>query len=228
MQQAADSDVLSSIEHGARPRREALPGLEIEMHIRFAAVLALLLGNLALAPTAAAADPWIVSARLSPVVENPEAGPHGRGIAALTISADRTQLTYSITYREVGAPITEVDFCAGQKPRVVPITGPCAFAISPSPGGSSPITGSRSIEATQADTLLSGYAVIQLSSAAGAQLVGYLDIGPPPPDTATATSAGSQLAPERSIVPVVAALLAFVVFVSRSRRRDVVPETITG
>jgi hypothetical protein len=203
--------------------RVAMPCLDwrFEMYVRFAAILALLVGNLALAPTAAAADPGIVSARLSPLVENPEAGPNGRGIAALTISADRTQLTYRITYHDVRAPIMEVDFCAGQKPREVPISGTCAFAISPSPGGSSPITGSRSIEAAQADTLLSGYAVIQLSSAAGAQLAGYLEIGAPPPDTATATSAGSQLPAERSIVPVVAALLAFVVFVSRSRRRPV-------
>jgi len=179
-----------------------------------------LVGSLALVPDVAAADPLVVSGRLTPLLENDAADPDGHGVAALTISADRTQLTYRITFGDVAVPITAVYFCAGEMPRAIPISITCPFVISPSAGGLSPITGTRSILPAQADVLASGYAVIQLDSAAGPQLAGYIEIGPPPPDTST--SVGHVSAPRivASILPAIAALLAFVlVALSPSSRR---------
>lgn len=186
------------------------------------AILAWLVGAFTLVPAVAAADPLQVSGRLTPLVANPLADPDGHGVAALTISADRTTLTYRITYADVGVPITAVYFCGGSNPREDPISITCAFVIPAVPGGPSPITGSTSIVAAQADVLASGFAVIQLDSAAGPQLAGYLEIGPPPPDTSTAASSVSGALDERLIVPALAALISFaLVLRSRSVRRRV-------
>ena len=179
------------------------------MPIRQLAIFVWLVGTLAFAPGVAAADPLRVSGRLTPLAENPTADADGHGVVALTISADRTQLTYRITYDDVGVPITEVYFCSGFKPREEPIPVVCAFVISPSAGGPSPITGTRSIVRAQADVLASGFAVIQLGSASGSQLAGYVEIGPPPPDTATAAGVGSPVV--GALLPALAGFITFVV-----------------
>lgn len=180
------------------------------MHGRRLAILVGLAAVFALAPGVAAADPLTISGRLSPVVGNPAADPDGRGVAVLTINDARTELTYKISYRNVAVPITAIYFCGGQKPRAYPIPITCAFAISPSDGGPSPITGTTSIVPAQADVLASGYAVIQLVSASGPQLAGYVQVGPPPTDTLTAPAIGARPASDPLIAFALGALLAFV------------------
>ena len=187
------------------------------MPIRQLPIFVWLVATLAFAPGVAAADPLPVSGRLSPLTENPTADPDGHGVVALTISADRTQLTYRITYGDVDVPITEVYFCSGFKPREEPIPVVCAFVISPSVGGPSPITGTRSIVSAQADVLASGFAVIQLGSASGSQLAGYVEIGPPPPDTATAAVVGSPVV--GALLPVLAGFITLVVVLTGLTRR---------
>ncbi|MEW5991475.1 MAG: CHRD domain-containing protein [Chloroflexota bacterium] len=191
-----------------------------DVHRLQLAFVAGIVGTLALVSAVAAADPLQVSGRLAPHVENPLADPDGHGVAALTISADRTTLTYRITYADVGVPITAVYFCAGSIPREDPISITCAFAIPAAPGGPSPITGSTSIVAAQADVLASGFAVIQLDSVAGPQLAGYIEIGPPPPDTSTAASPVAGALDDGSILPALPALItfAFVLRVRSARR----------
>jgi hypothetical protein len=184
------------------------------------AIIVGLLGALALAPAVTAADPSVVSGRLTPITENPAADPDGAGLAVLTINAARTELTYRITYRKVDAQITAVYFCAGQNPRVVPIPITCAFAISPSAGGPSPITGSRAIEPSQADVLMSGFTVIQLDSATGPQLAGYMLMGPPPPDTATIPVIASQRSLIVVLLPLLGATVAFAFVVAASPKRS--------
>jgi hypothetical protein len=184
------------------------------------AILFGLLGAVSLAPSVAAVDPLVVSGRLTPASENPAADPDGRGAAVLTINEARTQLTYTITYRNVAVPITTVNFCAGQNPREVPIPITCAFAIPAVAGGASPITGSQVIVASQADVLASGYAVIQLGSASGPQLAGYVQVGPLPPDTATIPRSTFQQSPINVGLPVLGGVVAFVLVAgSNSRRR---------
>ncbi len=137
---------------------------------------------------ASAAGSTTASGALTPVVENPNASPHGRGGVTLTMSADRTHLDWRITYAGVSIPITAVEFCGGENPRAYPIDPTCAFVIPQAPGGPSPIIGSRTIDTTQAALLASGFAVVQLQSAQGPQLSGYIAIGSPMPDTATAST----------------------------------------
>ena len=179
------------------------------MRRRRLAFLVWFVGTMALAPVVAAADPLVVSGRLTPPVENPVAGPHGHGVAALTISADGTQMTYRITYGRVGAPITAVYFCSGSIPRDDPLALVCGFTIPEGAGGPSPITGSRSISPTAAAILESGYAVIELDSASGIQLAGWIELGPPPPDTATVPMVGAHPPLVGFFVPALAGLIAF-------------------
>ncbi len=164
---------------------------------------------------AAAADAITLSGSLSPVVENPNASAQGHGDAVLTIGSDGTQLSWVITYSGVSSQITAVSFCSGNKPRVLPIGVTCAFVIPQADGGPSPITGSRTILAQEAETLSSGYAVIQLASADGPQLYGY--IGPPPPNNATVSDATPGTA--GGLVAAIGGLAAFMYVLTRWRPR---------
>ena len=142
-----------------------------------------------LAPTALAADEVIVSGHLSRVVLNPDSSANGRGAVTLRIAADRSSMTYRITYAGVRRPVTAVHFCSGSNPREVPIPITCAFVIPEAAGGPSPLVGTASLVPAQADTLESGFAVIELASAAGPEISGYIAIGLPLPDTSTAPAA---------------------------------------
>jgi hypothetical protein len=143
------------------------------------------------APTALAADETVVSGHLSRVVLNPHSSPNGRGAVTLRIAADRSSMTYRIMYAGIRRRVTAVHFCSGSKPRELPIPITCAFVIPEASGGASPIVGTASLVPAQADTLASGFAVIELASDAGPEISGYIAIGLPLPDTSTSPTAGA-------------------------------------
>jgi hypothetical protein len=180
---------------------------------------------LALAGATAGSDEITVSGALSPFLGNPSAGGDGQGLAVLTISGDRTQLSWTITYTGVSSPITKVYFCAGSNPPVYPIGDPCAFVMSLAEGGFSPITGSRSIDAQQANVLSSGSVFIELDSAVGPQLAGYVQVGlPPPPNMATVEEPSSSSG-AGALLAIAAGICAFVYVIALGPRRRVVLRT---
>jgi len=184
--------------------------------VRIAAtVISLLVASSLVASSVAAADGTVVSGSLQPVELNPAAAGTGHGVAVLTIAADRTAMTYRITYRGVGRAITAVHFCAGSNPREFPIPITCAFAIPQVAGGASPITGKTTLVPAQADVLLSGFAVVELASSAGAELSGYVAIGAPPPDTATAPAPARPNPAGNALLLIVAVAVLLVLLVAR-------------
>ncbi len=149
----------------------------------------ILLGGIVLPSTVAAATkPADFYAPLTPAVENPQSSPGGRGLAIIKIDPDRTVLRYRITFAGVTHPITRVAFCDGQAalPTIAPTPGACAFSIIPaSPGGPSPIVGSISILPSRFDVITGYGTFVELDSANGREIRGYLAAGTPP-ETATA------------------------------------------
>jgi hypothetical protein len=190
---------------------------------RYLVILGIIVAALAAAAPVAASDATTLSGTLSPPADNPNAGAHGRGTAALTISADRTHLEWRVTYVGTSSPITSVAFCAGTKPREIPIDSTCGFVIDQAAGGPSPITGSRTILPGQADNLSSGFTVIQLGSAAGPELSGYIAIGPALPDVLPDTAMVGPSEPRSSTVdplrPLIVGLVAIAVLALIQARR---------
>jgi hypothetical protein len=196
---------------------------------RIAPAALLLAAATLLAPAALAADEIVVSGHLSRVVLNPDSSPNGRGAVTLRIAADRSSMTYRITYAGIRRTVTAVHFCSGSNPREVPIPITCAFVIPAAKGGASPIVGSVPLVPAQADVLASGFAVIELASAAGPEISGYIAIGPPLPDTSTVPALAAGAASDAwPLLPVALAALAatavaWLLRPARSRRSAVSP-----
>jgi hypothetical protein len=173
---------------------------------------------LAADPTSGA-DGMTVSGTLSPFTGNPSAGPDGKGTAVLTISGDRTQLAWTITYTGVSSPITHVYFCAGSNPPTYPIGDPCAFVMPQADGGSSPITGSRTLLPQQADSVSSGSVFVELDSGVGPQVAGYIKPGPRLPNMATVKGPSRDVATANLLVPIIGGIGAFVYVLALGPRR---------
>ncbi len=182
---------------------------------------------------AAATKPVDFYAPLSRAVEDPQSSPGGRGLAVIKINPDRTVLTYRVTFAGVTSPITRVAFCVGQvaPPTIGPTPGPCAFSIIPAPpGGPSPIVGSVSILPSRFDVITGYGTFVELDSAKGREIRGYLLAGAPP-DTATAEAIGAgpnaSNGPNAPFIVGLAGVVALVACLAarpRARRRGARPE----
>jgi hypothetical protein len=183
---------------------------------------------------ASSAQPIDLNATLTPATWNKNAGGTGSGTAVVEINAERTLMTYRITYVGAGADITEALFCAGvgttlEPGASIPPDSPdyCAIVASTWKGGPSPITGSGPINYTKelapdaqaVLALASGTAYVRLVSRNGPELEGRLLLAAPQTDVDPATNANTANG-WTPIIPVLAGFLAFAVLIrSGSRRR---------
>lgn len=97
------------------------------------------------------ASPLTLTAVLRSTGEAPPVTTSARGEAIVTINAERTELTYQISFRGLSSALNAAAFCVSWDPTV----NTCAFIGSELPSGSSPLVGTRSISPSELDTWLS-------------------------------------------------------------------------
>jgi hypothetical protein len=183
---------------------------------------------------ASAARPVILYATLTPATWNRGASGTGSGTAVVEINAERTRMSYRITYEGVSTDIVEVMFCAGVGTTLspgasIPADAPnyCEILASTWKGGPSPIVGSGPINYTKevapdpqsVPALVSGTAYMRLMSKNGPELEGRLGRAAPQTDA----DPGPSAAPSDRwsvLIPVLAGVLAFLVVIGRRGRRD--------
>jgi hypothetical protein len=96
------------------------------------------------------ASPLTLTAVLSRTGETPPVTTNARGEATVTINAERTELTYRISFRGLTSELEAAAFCVSWDPTV----NICAFIGAEVPSGSSPLVGTRSIASDQRATWL--------------------------------------------------------------------------
>jgi hypothetical protein len=106
------------------------------------------------------ASPLTLTARLTSAAVVPPVNvpTSATGEAVVVINAERTELTYRITYRALSSPLRGVAFCIGWSTTNMV----CPFIGAEVPIGPSPLVGTRSIVGIQADDWTSGQAWVAL------------------------------------------------------------------
>lgn len=183
----------------------------------FAGALLLLIG----APSPiVAAQPLTLTAELTGEAEVPSVHSGASGQAVVVINAERTALSYRITYRALSSPLRLAAFCIGWSTTDIV----CPFIGAELRLGPSPLVGTRSIVGIQAQDWVSGQAWVQLTTTRYPQgeIRGLLGQSAPPK---TSTTPGPRGAPidGRTLGPLLAGSFAGWAFLRRldahSRRR---------
>lgn len=131
----------------------------------------------------------MLTALLTGAAEVPPVDTGATGEAVVVVNADRTEMSYRITYQGLSSPLRVAAFCTGWSTDDVV----CPFIGSELPIGPSPLVGSRT-GAVPAQTWESGQAWVQLATTAYPQgeIRGLLV---PAPDGSTAAPSDTPLAP---------------------------------